>query len=144
MYEFLDWQVRDVMSEPVTIGPEVTIREVASLLEATGFNAIPVVDEDRRLLGVVGSLDVLRAFHSEDESTLPEYSRVMERPVSSIVYRDVVTTNPRTPLTRALEKLVVSRNKSIPVLDGEQVVGVVAREDLMEALRRAEAGESLD
>ena len=141
MYEFLDWQVRDVMSKPITIGPDTSIHDAEELLEAKGFNSLPVVDGRGELIGVVTSLDLLRAF-CFNESTLPQYEATMKRPVSSVMSRDVATARPRTPLTRVLEKLVISRNKSLPVLEDGRVVGVVAREDVMEALRRADQGES--
>ena len=50
---------------------------------------------------------------------------------------------PTTRLTRVLEKMIATRNKSFPVVDpkDERLVGVVAREDVMQALRRAGAGE---
>jgi CBS domain-containing protein len=40
-----------------------------------------------------------------------------------------------------LQKLVDSRSKSFPVLEGDRVVGIVAREDVMAALRRAGQGK---
>jgi CBS domain-containing protein len=55
--------------------------------------------------------------------------------------RELVTVAPDIPLTRVLQKLVETRNKSLPVLDGARLVGVVAREDVLRALRRAAAGE---
>lgn len=141
MYEFLDWQVCDVMSEPVTIAPETSIQEVEKLLEARGFNALPVVDASQAPIGVVTSLDLLAAFCFGETSLLPPYSEIMKRPVSDVMSRDVLTVCPRTPLTRVLEKLVDGRSKSFPVVDDGRVVGVVAREDVMQALRRAESGE---
>ena len=142
MYEFLDWQVRDVMSKPVTIPPDASLQEAEKLLESEGFNALPVVTRTGELLGVITSIDLLSAFgFNDDESILPQYSEVMKRPVSSVMSAEAQTVPPRTPLTRVLEKLVASRNKSFPVVDEGQVVGVVAREDVMRALRRAEAGE---
>lgn len=143
MYEFLDWQVRDVMSAPVVIRPETTLAEAEELLEEHGFNALPVVDPDSQaLLGLVTSLDLLAAFRFTEDSILPPYSEIMKRRVSGVMSRDVRTVRPRTPLTRVLEKLVDSRSKSFPVIDADdRVVGVVAREDVMEALRRAEKGE---
>ncbi len=143
MYEFLRWQAQDVMSKPVTIGPDTSIRETEALLEERGFNSLPIVDPDGVLIGVVTSLDLLRAFGFDDETILPQYERVMKKPVSGIMSKDLMTIRPRTPLTRVLEKLVASRTKSVPVVDDEdRVIGIVAREDLMEALRRADAGEA--
>jgi CBS domain-containing protein len=40
-----------------------------------------------------------------------------------------------------LQKMIDTRNKSFPVVDGARVVGVVAREDVMRALRSAAAGQ---
>jgi CBS domain-containing protein len=140
MYEFLDYRVEDVMSRAVTVRPEATLAEVEVLLEKNGFNSLPVVDAGERLLGVVTSLDLLRAFAFPEDTILPRFSDVMERPVSSVMSRDAQSVCPRTPLTRALAKLVDTRNKSFPVVDDDRVVGIVAREDVMLALRRAQEG----
>ena len=140
MYEFLDYRCSDVMSRPVSVGPEATLAEVEAILEKHGYNSLPVVDEQGRLLGVVTSLDLLRSFAFPDDTILPRFSEVMRRPVASVMSRDAQTVCPRTPLTRVLQKLVDSRNKSFPVVDDDRVVGVVAREDVMLALRRAEEG----
>ena len=142
VYEFLEWQVRDVMSNPVTIGPETSIQEAEALLEVNEFNSLPVVDEGGKLVGLITALDILKAFQFNEDAIFPNYAAVMKHPVERIMSRDVVTTCPRTPLTRVLEKLVTSRNKSLPVVDEEKVVGVIARADVMEALRRADEGES--
>jgi len=140
MYEFLDYRVEDVMSRAVTVRPDTTLAEVETLLEKNGFNSLPVVDAGERLLGVVTSLDLLRAFAFPEDTILPRFSDVMQRPVSSVMSRDAQSVCPRTPLTRALGKLVDTRNKSFPVVDDDRVVGIVAREDVMLALRRAQEG----
>jgi CBS domain-containing protein len=74
---------------------------------------------------------------------LPPYEQIMQRHVATVMTRQPVTVTPRTPLTRVLTKLVESRNKSFAVVDpDDRLVGVVAREDVMRALRRADAGEA--
>ena len=143
MYEFLDYRVNEVMSKPTTVGPDTPLAEVEEILERTGFNGLPVV-EDGALVGFVTSLDLLAAFHLLPDTILPPYDQIMQRPVSSVMSRDPAVLQPLTPLTRALEKMVDTRNKSFPVVDpnGERLVGVVAREDVMRALRRATGGRS--
>lgn len=142
MYEFLDYQVRDVMSAPVTLPGDASLAKVEELLEERGFNGIPIVDERGALCGWVTSLDLLRAFDFSEDEILPPYERVMERSVESVMQRDVLAVTPRAPLTRVLEKLVDTRCRSLPVLDGEEVVGVVARGDVMRALRKGCRGEA--
>lgn len=143
MYEFLEYLASDVMSKSTTVGPDATLAEVERLLEQTGFNGVPVV-ADGALVGFVTSLDLLAAFHCSPDVMLPPYDQIMRRLVSSVMVREPAVVQPRTPLTRVLEKMVATRNKSFPVVDphGNRLVGVVAREDVMRALRRADAGEA--
>lgn len=140
MYEFLDWRVQDVMSQAASVRPESSLAEVEEILEKHGFNALPVVDEEGRVVGVVTSLDLLRAFDFAEDVLLPPYDEVMQRSAAEIMSSDVQTVCPRTPLTRVVQKIVDTRNKSFPVVDDDRLVGVVAREDVMNALRRASTG----
>jgi CBS domain-containing protein len=140
VYEFLDYQVMDVMSQPICLAAGSTLAEAETLLEKHGINALPVVDADGKLLGLVSSLDLLRAFDFSEDTILPAFGEVMKRPVETVMTRDVITVCPRTPLTRVLAKIVDTRNKSFPVVDDGRVVGMVAREDVMLALRRGVAG----
>jgi IMP dehydrogenase len=146
MYEFLEYEVRDVMSKPTSVGPDATLAEVEGLLETTGFNGVPVVQDGNRLIGFVTSLDLLRAFRFGTESILPQYDEIMRRKISSVMQEAPAAVAPRMRLTRLLEKMVATRNKSFPVVDphGDGLVGVVARTDLMRALRRAQSGARPD
>ncbi len=141
MYEFLDYQVQDVMSRPVCVREETTLAEAEALLEKHGWNGLPVVDAAERPVGFVTSLDLLEAFAFSEDVILPAFERVFERPVSEVMSRDLLSVCPRTPLTRVLQKLVDTRSKSLPVVDAGRVVGIIAREDVMGALRRAGQGK---
>jgi CBS domain-containing protein len=141
VYEFLAFRVSDVMSEPVTVGPDATLADAERILEARGFNGLPVV-ANGALVGFVTSLDLLEAFGFSTDSILPPYDEIMRRPVSTVMAREPATVQPRTPLTRVLQKMIETRNKSFPVVDADdRLVGVVAREDVIRGLRRAQAGE---
>ena len=140
MYEFLQYRVEDVMSCKVaTTTPDATLAEVEQVFDEHDFNGLPVLDETRQLVGVVTKLDLLKAFRFSEEHMFPPYAKIMQGSVESVMTRDPQTVTPRAPLTRVLEKLVVSGNKSFPVLDGHHLVGIVSREDILGALRRASA-----
>lgn len=141
MSGFDEWQAQDVMSEPVTVSPETTIGAAEALLEEHGFNGLPVVDAEGALVGWVTSLDLLAAFAFPEDEILPPFERVLRQPVSKVMTRDVAMVWPRTPLPKALAKLVDRRVKSLPVLDDDRLVGVLARHDVLTGLRRAQAGE---
>ncbi len=142
MYEFLDYRVCDAMTgSPVTVSPETSLADTEALLEKHDFNALPVVGPGGELLGVVTKLDLLRAFRFDEKHMFPPYDEIMARPVRTVMATEVSTVTPRTPLTRVLETLVRTRNKSLPVVDDDALVGVIAREDVLQALRRAVAGE---
>jgi CBS domain-containing protein len=51
--------------------------------------------------------------------------------------REIITFSPEAPLTRVLQTLIDSRVKSFPVIDNGQLVGIIAREDIVRALRDA-------
>lgn len=141
MYEFLRYRVKDVMvASPVTIGPDTTLAELEEIFEAHDFNGVPVVDPDGRLLGMATKFDILKAFAFGTEQMVPPYEEIMRRPVDSIMTRDPRTMDPEAPLTRTLHVMVEMRNKSFPVTDEGIIVGVVAREDILSALRRATDG----
>ena len=63
MYEFIYYQVRDVMtSDPIAVDQHLTLGEVEPLFEAHDSDCLPVVDETDRLLGLITELDFFNAF----------------------------------------------------------------------------------
>lgn len=142
MYEFLGYRVRHVMTtDVVSVRRDTTLGEIEDLFDAHDVNALPVRDEAGTLVGIVTKLDVLRAFAFTPESIVPHYEEIRRRPAETVMTREPIRVTPRLPLTRALHKLVETRNKSFPVVEDERLVGMLAREDVIHALRRAAAGE---
>ncbi len=138
MFDFLQYKVADVMVEsPVTVGGRTTVAEAQALFQQHGFNGLPVVDADHRLIGLVTKLDVLKAFTMRPDAMLPRYDDIMKLPVADIMISNPVSVVPETPLTRVLQRLVDMGVKSLPVVRNDHLVGVVAREDVLQALRQA-------
>jgi CBS domain-containing protein len=142
MYEFLSWQVGDVMTrDVVALAPDATIGEAEELFAAHDFDALPVLEGGGALAGIVSKLDMLRAYQFTPESLVPRYEEIRRRPVRSVMTLQPLTVGPGQPLTRVLETLLATRVKSLPVVEAGRVVGIVAREDVLRALRRAAGGE---
>ena len=134
-----DYVAGDVMMHrPVTIGPHATLADAEDIFERYGFNCLPVHGGEA-LLGVLTKLDLLRALQLGLDD-LASYESIMGREVQSTMTRDPVTVGPGTPITEVLQILVETRYKSVPVVIGALLLGVVSREDVTRAIRRAAAG----
>ena len=142
MYEFLDYCVEDVMTRDiVTTTPDEPLSSVEKIFEQSSFNGLPVLGQAGELMGLVTKLDLLRAFRFNEDHMFPPYAELMKQSVDSVMSRNLRTVTPLTCLTRVLEILVSAGIKSLPVVDGDELVGIVSREDVVAALRRASAGE---
>lgn len=140
MSDFLLKKVADVMTdEVVTIGPATSLGDVVSTFDAHDFNAIPVVSGGT-FEGLVTKVDVLRAFVFTPSRVMPDYAEIMTTPARTVMQRSPLFVTADLPLTRVLQKLVDTSVKSFPVLDGDQLLGMISREDILTALR----GESDD
>jgi CBS domain-containing protein len=142
MYEFLRYRVGDVMTaEALTIREETALSEVERLFTKHGFNGLPVVDAAGTMVGLLTKLDFLKAFAFSTDAMVPHYDEIVARPARSVMTREPETVDSELPLTRVLERMVATRMRSFPVLDGKRLVGMVSREDVMTAVRRAAEGK---
>ncbi len=138
MYEFLHYQVRDAMTaDPIAISPYTKLREVEALFEAHDFNGVPVVDDQWHLHGILTKFDLLKAFCFDAHALIPHYDEIMEQTAETVMTRTPVSVEPQLPLSRLLQKLIEMRTKSLPVVENGRLVGIIAREDVLKALRRA-------
>ncbi len=140
IYKFLEYKVGQYMTaNPMTIGADITLRELEALFEDHDFNAFPVT-ENGRLVGLVTKFDFLKAFAFATTQMVPQYDALMSRTVGDVMTKKVVHVDVTAPLTRALQLMIEMRARSFPVLDEhENLVGVIAREDLMRALKDSAA-----
>jgi CBS domain-containing protein len=141
MYEFLEYRVEHVMTaEPVTISPRATLAEAEGLFEAHDFDALPVVDGSGTVVGMLSKLDLCKAFAFTTTRKIPRYDEILRRAAEEVMTRDFVPVAPDAPLTRALQTMIEASTKSLAVVEGGRLVGIVAREDVLRAIRRAGEG----
>jgi CBS domain-containing protein len=136
MYQFLECKVRDYMTSPArTLTRQVAMRELEQLFEKYDFNAFPVV-EDGVLVGIVTKFDFLRTFAFTTGQVVPHFDELMKRTVAEVMTVSVMQVDPTMPLTRVLHLMVDTKSRSFPVMGpGNEVLGMISREDVMRALR---------
>jgi CBS domain-containing protein len=136
--------VRDIMTSPaVTVGPGTPVKEAVRLLDTHTITAMPVVDDDGHLVGVVSEADVLRDSLPPDHRThelLVEISAPRVRlAVTDVMTHLPMSVSPDDDLIRAVELLVDTQVKSLPVVADGRVVGIVSRRDVIAVLAREDA-----
>jgi CBS domain-containing protein len=122
-------RVRDVMSSPVVCAPpSMRLKEVADVLVRHRISAVPVVHD---LLPLEQAPDPRAHL-----SPLPEPPAGVPRVVAEVMTRDVVALPEAADSADAARLMLERRIKSIPIVRGGRVVGIVARRDLLEVLSR--------
>lgn len=137
MYEFLQERVETNMTRKVrSVAPETTVGDLYRLFATDDFDAYPVLRADA-LVGIVSKLDALNVFALSQDHILPRYTEGMATTVDEIMTSDVIAVDPDTSLQRVLELMLKHRVKSLPVVDRwRNLVGIIAREDIMRAMER--------
>jgi CBS domain-containing protein len=140
--------ISDLMSSPaITVPPELPVKEAARLLRDRDVAAVPVVDAAGTLVGVVSEIDLLRGTMVPDPVAHLVPVDVPGPPpstVADVMTRQVESLAPHTDLYDAARRMASTRVRSMPVVDGEAVVGVVSRADLLRALARDDQDISVE
>ena len=131
--------VRDVMSfRPMTVGPKMPVRELQGFFASYNFNAFPVVNDAGVLLGIVTKLDLLRIFRHDRARLRPSLTELWAEHVEDIMRRRVVTLGPRDSVTTAIDHMLGSKLRSVPVVErrgaNNVLVGIVSRGDVIRSL----------
>lgn len=130
-------KIGDIMSrEVVTLLPGQSLREAVELLLARRIRHLPVVDDEKRLVGIVTDRDVKRATPSLLSGVdRDEYERVLdETKVSQFMTREPMVITPETPLRTVVQKIIDTKIGAFPVVNNGHLVGIVTEIDLLRVL----------
>jgi len=144
---------RDVMTRRVvTVAPETSVPEVARLLLEKRISAVPVVDGEGRIVGIVSEGDLMTRPESgttrrrswwlsllSGEEDAATYVKTHGSRAADVMTRDVVTVAEDTPLGDVARILEERRIKRVPVVRRGKLVGIVSRADLLQGLASAKA-----
>ena len=139
----------DVMTRHiVSVNPESSISEAAQLMILNRISGLPVLDERGKLVGIVTEGDLLRRVETGTERRRPRWLEFLVGPgrlATEYVHthgrriQEVMTSSPETiveetPLDEVVLLMERKRIKRLPVVRGDEVVGIVSRANLVQVL----------
>jgi CBS-domain-containing membrane protein len=143
-------KVSDVMTrDVVTVEEDMPLKDVAELFLEHDVTGVPVVYEGR-VVGVVSETDILykeRGSEGEPRGPIawlldaPEQDfrrKLAARTAGEAMSAPPVTIRPNRPLAQAAAMMLEHRVNRLPVVDGDRLVGLVTRSDMVRAFARSD------
>ncbi len=119
--------IRRLMTAPVrTVEQGTTIKQTERLMTQYEVNALPVVDTQGKFIGLVTREAIQKGL----------YHKLASQPVDHIMLRDIFLANPDTPFEEVQLQMVERNQRIVPILDGETVIGIFSRTDLLRVLHQ--------
>ncbi|MCS7051131.1 MAG: universal stress protein [Thermomicrobium sp.] len=152
-------RVRDIMTaNPITVDPDTTLEQVAKLMLEHQIGAVPVVDAEGRLLGLIREEDFLARERPIPFSALraPQlFGRWIDAETIDRIYAEArrlkagevartpeVTVTEDTTLGALAERMVAANVRHVPVLREGKLVGIVTRHDVLKAVAHRPSARS--
>ena len=119
-------RVKKIMLTDVpTLKKEAKIGEAAKLLAASEYGCVVLV-ENKSPIGIVTELDFIRDVVSKGQSLKDPVSKIMTSPVNSMT--------PNMKLDEALKIIDTKRFRKYPVVENNELVGLVTKKDVVNAI----------
>ena len=121
---------KDIMTTELILShPEMTIEEAIKILVNNRITGMPVVDDQRRIVGVISEYDIIRSIESCERDKPLELSRRID------FTSKVTSVREETALPEILKQFVEKKIRRLPVInDDNQLVGIITRRDIMRVL----------
>lgn len=115
----------ELMSSPIiSAPPDISIQEAYEILIRYGITVLPVMADDSRILGLFSRRDASKAI----------YHNLGELPVTEFITTEFATLPPTATLADIQELIIEHRQRFIPIVEEEKVVGAITRTDLLNLL----------
>ena len=141
--------VKDVMTtQVVTVGTAASFKEMVVKMRESGVSALPVVDGEGRVIGVVSEADMLNkeAGLDTEPGELSSLLRFTEREkaagvtAAELMTKPPVTIGPGAPVAEAARLMRDHRVKGLPVItDTGLLIGIISRADALRVFARPDA-----
>lgn len=142
----------DIMTtDVITVKKETPLKVLAGILYKHHINGVPVVDDDGSLIGIICESDLIRQgkklhiptvvtifdaviYLENPKNIKKEFQRVSATTVGDLYTRDPVTVDEKTPIEEIATIMTQKKIYTIPVMDGDRIVGIIGKADLIRAI----------
>ncbi|MCD6460754.1 CBS domain-containing protein, partial [bacterium] len=126
LYKILkkEYCAKDIMNCPVkTINPDLSVTDAKDYIIKANINSLPVM-ENNRLSGIITRMDIDKAvFHGLGSTEVKNYMST-----------HIISVSPDTPLPEIQKKFSINNIGRLPVMENENLIGIITRTDLLRAL----------
>ncbi|MFQ6100525.1 MAG: CBS and ACT domain-containing protein [Anaerolineae bacterium] len=125
--------VRDRMTHnPTTITTETSLKDALELIRSKPFRHLPVLDSEGKLVGIVTEKSLVYASPTPATSlSVFEVDYILSRTrVGQIIQGEVITVEPDLPIEEAARVMIDHRIGCLPVVEGDQLVGIISDTDI--------------
>jgi CBS domain-containing protein len=131
-------KARDIMGTDVTcIQTTETVRDAARRMAELGVGALPICGEDNRLKGMLTDRDIVI-------KVLAEGKDPMAIRAGDLAQGEVVTIGADDEAAEILRTMTEHKVRRLPVIDGHDLVGIVAQADVARALDDPQVGDLVE
>ena len=144
---------RDIMTaDPVTVTPDMPVTDPAHLMVERHVGALPVLDVDGRLVGLVTEGDLIMRdakmhfptylhllggfvfYPGSTERFENDLRKAVGATVGDVMNAEPVTVSPDATVSDVATLLVEGDTSRLPVMDGERLVGIISKSDVVRAI----------
>ncbi|MBN1276625.1 MAG: CBS domain-containing protein [Deltaproteobacteria bacterium] len=142
----------DIMTTDVTcVRKETSLKDLARIFYERHINGVPVLNNEGGLIGIICESDLIRkdkklhiptvvaifdgVFYLESSKKFEEeIQRLNATTVEDIYTREVITVEEKTPIDEIATIMAQKKIYTIPVMDGDRLVGIIGKSDLIRTL----------
>lgn len=142
----------DIMTTKViTVKKNTSLKVLAGILYKNNINGVPVVDDDGLLIGIICESDLIRkdqklhiptvvaifdvVFYLErPKKFVEEIQRINATTVEDLYTKEIITVDEKTPIDEIATLMTKKKIYTIPVVDGDRLVGIIGKADLIRTI----------
>ena len=142
----------DIMTtDVITVKKDTSLKDLAKILYKNHINGVPVVDDDGLLLGIICESDLIRkdkklhiptvvaifdavVYLESPKSIEKEFKRISATTVEDLYTKKAISVDEKTPIDEIATIMTQKKIYTIPVMDGDLLVGIIGKADLIRTL----------